>query len=876
MSAVHNLPKPAVAALPKPAPDRSEMIRAIEVLGGLDFVVELRSISSKGKKRTDAGYFDFVHRTAMADEAVRLNKAGAAVYLTMNPVDPQLLGRYNNRVEAYAPDTSTDANVVCRRHLLIDLDPVRPKNTAATDDQVEATRQRGRDCFRYLKALGWPDPIVAESGNGVHLIYPVDLTNDAESTLLIKNVLAGLAAKLDDGVVQVDQAVFNASRITKLYGSVATKGDHLPGAPWRLSRIVSAPTRSSVVTVEQLRAVHPVADAPRQERQRSGSLQAGQWDFDQFMLRLGIGYTQDVHEGSERFKLAHCPFNADHGQGEAAIFRRASGALGFRCFHNGCRDRTWDDVRELVDGPRSLRSSVATVATVAVAGAPDLTHSGDFDPGNNIPLSWPGPHELSVKVDAQPYPVDAIPTVIRAAVDEVRAFVQAPMPLVVSSALSALSLAAQAHVDVRRADKLEGPTSLFFLLLALSGERKSTLDGFFTKTHRDYEIEQAELAKPELKKHAAELSAWSAERDGILAAIKEAGRKGKEVGQLRNDLVELEGTKPEAPRVPRLIYGDATPEALTWSLAKSWPSGGVISSEAGAVFGAHGMGRESIMRTLATLNELWDGKPQRFDRRTSESFTVRGARLTVALQVQEETLREFYARSGSLARGSGFLARFLVAWPDSTQGRRLYAPPPATWPALGTFHRRIADILADPAPINEAGVLTPLMLELSPEAKVAWVSFHDAIESELAGGGDLESVRDVASKAADNAARLAALFHCFAGRSGAIREDDFEGASRIVAWHLNESRRFFGELALPPGMANAGKLDAWLLEFCAKGNVSEVATRTVLQTGPPPLRDRSALEAATRELEEFGRARIVKQGRRKVIAVNPALLGGNG
>ncbi|WP_143032874.1 DUF3987 domain-containing protein, partial [Nitrosomonas eutropha] len=56
-----------------------------------------------------------------------------------------------------------------------------------------------------------------------------------------------------------------------------------------------------------------------------------------------------------------------------------------------------------------------------------------------------------------------------------------------------------------------------------------------------------------------------------------------------------------------LIYADATPEALANGLAKRWPSSGVVSAEAGIVFGSHGMGKDSVMRNLAMLNQLWDG-----------------------------------------------------------------------------------------------------------------------------------------------------------------------------------------------------------------------------------------------------------------------------
>jgi putative DNA primase/helicase len=310
-------------------------------------------------------------------------------------------------------------------------------------------------------------------------------------------------------------------------------------------------------------------------------------------------------------------------------------------------------------------------------------------------------------------------------------------------------------------------------------------------------------------------------------------------------------------------------------LAKNWPSGGVVSAEAGIVFGAHGMGKDSVMRNLALLNVLWDGGNLTIDRRTTESFTVRGARLTVALQVQEATLRSFFDRSGGLARGTGFLARFLVAWPESTQGFRPFTEAPANWPALAAFNKRIAAILEQPAPVDENGGLNPPLLPLTAEAKMAWVAFHDAIESELASGGELYDVRDVASKTADNAARLAALFQVFDGAGGAIGAEAFESASRIAAWHLNEARRFFGELALPAELADAARLDSWLLDYCRRQKTNIVPRREVQRNVTPVhLRQKAVLEDALRELVEAGRVLLVQDGRRKEIHVNPALLDG--
>ena len=501
---------------------------------------------------------------------------------------------------------------------------------------------------------------------------------------------------------------------------------------------------------------------------------------------------------------------------------------------------------------------------------------GAINPDQPDNDGWPDPLPLTAKIDPEAYPLDALPETLRAAVEEVRAFTKAPIPLVASSALAALSLAVQTHADVKRAEKLQGPTGLFLLTVADSGERKSTCDGFFMQAIRDYEAEQAEAAKPLIKDHEAAMEAWKAKRGGIREKIRELSKRGKPAREQEAALRDLEHDKPVPPRVPRLIYGDATPEALKWNLAKGWPSGGVVSSEAGLVFGAHGMGKDSVMRNLATLNQLWDGVDISTERRTTESFTVRGARLTIALQVQEATLRSFFDRTGGLARGTGFLARFLLAWPESTQGYRPFSDPPESWPALARFNQRIAGILEQDVPIDEDGALSPPVLPLAVDTKAAWSMFHDAIESELRSGGELYDVRDVASKTADNAVRVATLFQIFEhGSGGAVGLAAFEGASRIAAWHLHEARRFYGELALPEEQADAARLDSWLLDYCRREKTNIVPRREVQRNVTPGhLRRKTALDLALAELEEAGRVQLVQDGRRKEIHVNPALMEG--
>jgi len=560
-------------------------------------------------------------------------------------------------------------------------------------------------------------------------------------------------------------------------------------------------------------------------------------------------------------------------ESDAATVGKFGDTFDLFCYyeHHGNRDAALKAAREKYCQPGSSSSSagvefgpdffensgqatVASVASVAVA-------------------EWPEPISLIVSQRPDPYPLEALPGIIGEAVGEVVGFVQCPIPLAACSALSAVSTVVQGLADIRRSERLEGPTSLYCLAIADSGERKSTVDDFFSRPIRDWETQKADEMKIDMKRFAAERQGWEARKAGIMTAIRDTAKKGKDTETLETNLTVLEANEPGGPTIPRVLFGDATPEALAFRLAHGWPVGGVLSSEAGIVFGGHAMGKDSAMRNMALLNSLWGAERVTIDRKTGPSFVVQGARLTMGLAVQSETVRAFLDSSKGLARGIGWLARFLIAWPESTQGTRLFRDPPHHWPHLEKFHRRLGSLLDSPLSFDEFGNLSPDMLELSPEAKAAWVAFHNEVEEELRPGRDMAETRDVASKAADNAARLAGLFHVFEnGPAGHVGIDHMETAASVITWHLYEARRFLGEIALPVAMTNALKLDEWILRYCRENGVSRISTRNIQQWGPGCTRDRKALHSALEELVDAARVRVVKDGRRILVEVNPALL----
>jgi hypothetical protein len=225
-----------------PQPDLPEILRALDLLSEPGQTVELRllDVQSHGQRfpTTMSGYFDDFG--ALAKAASQYGGAAKGVYVTLNPVNPVLLARASNRLRTVSKNDplTSDADIINRRWLPIDLDPVRPSGISSTEQEHALAIERAFQIREELRENGWPHPIVGDSGNGAHLLYRVELPcNDDE---LVKRCLLGLARRFDDDRVKVDQKVFNPSRIWKLYGTVSRKGDNIAERPHRLARVVEA------------------------------------------------------------------------------------------------------------------------------------------------------------------------------------------------------------------------------------------------------------------------------------------------------------------------------------------------------------------------------------------------------------------------------------------------------------------------------------------------------------------------------------------------------------------------------------------------------------------------------------------------------------
>jgi hypothetical protein len=206
-------------------------------------VTELRAIKVQqryGHPQTIAGFFDYEHLGVMAAEALRLDKHAKAIYFVLNQVSAAMLARICNRVRMVGEgETTNDSNIIARRWLPIDADPVRPKDISSTDIEKTAALEVVQRIRCHLTGEGWPLPILADSGNGYHLLYRIDLP--ANDSSIVERILKSLAARFNTDSVAIDQKVFNPARIWKLYGTTSCKGDSTLDRPHRRSCILEVP-----------------------------------------------------------------------------------------------------------------------------------------------------------------------------------------------------------------------------------------------------------------------------------------------------------------------------------------------------------------------------------------------------------------------------------------------------------------------------------------------------------------------------------------------------------------------------------------------------------------------------------------------------------
>lgn len=315
------------------------------VLKGEGKLTEVRLLAKKGgRQKNYSGYFKSVD--SLLSALAPFADSDYGIYYTLNAINEACYGRIQRERFVENPTTTSDQDVMGRDLVLIDLDPKRPSDTNASDEEVKYAWEVAQRIRDFLRDSGFYSPVMAMSGNGVHLLYRVQMANTPAVQELVKDFLKALDMMFGDDRIDVDTSVFNASRIAKMIGTRSNKGFDSDERPQRLSYFIDIPDTFEVTDIAYFQKIASII--PKQEKPSRYNRFAPSEDFDveAFFAQHNIAiHSVSKFSGGTKYVLEECPFNSNHKHPDAAVFKLDNGALGFRCLHASCQQYSWRDFR---------------------------------------------------------------------------------------------------------------------------------------------------------------------------------------------------------------------------------------------------------------------------------------------------------------------------------------------------------------------------------------------------------------------------------------------------------------------------------------------------------------------------------------------------
>lgn len=722
-------------------------------------VAELRAPKvRRGQYTTNAsGYFDDPEKLVAA--AALIDGTAEGVFVTLNPVRPELLARANNRLASGVKATTSDLDILARRFLLIDLDPRRPSGISATEDEKAAAMSLATEVKAHLHSLGYPDPIEADSGNGAHLLYAIELPREDEG--VVQGVLRALAFRFDTETVSIDQSVHNPARILKLYGTRACKGDSTADRPHRRSALVKVPEQLKPVPTELLEALAELAARPETVTVSQNG-RAGPFDVDAYLVKHGLNAVKrGPWQGGTRWVLERCPFGPEHADGSAFVVQLQNGAIGAGCHHNSCAGKKWPDLRDAIEP--GWRERPRTPDT----NKPEASRSKRNGRKNESLTPY------------APFPTEVLPEPVRSFVSEGSEAIGCDPAFIALPMLAGLASAIGNARRIRLKPGWYEPAILWAAIVGESGSQKSPGLDMAMKPLRDLQ----EKAFLKFKKDKEEYEVAKLEYERALAQWK----KLKSCGDPPK--------KPEEPVPERHYVSDTTVEALASVHAGQWRGLLLSRDELAGWLRSFNQYKATGGGDTAHWLEMHGGRPMVIDRKTGPQRIIYVPRASVSLTggIQPGTLKRCLDREHF---EDGLAARLLLAFPT----RRL-----KKWTEAGVSSERQVSIDLVFARLHEAqpdtdaeGEPLPGLADLTPEAKRLWIEFYNRHGKEQADmAGDVAAAW---SKLEGYAARLALVVHLVRWANGEdVRERNVDEHSvaagvRLSQWFGQEARRIYAIL----------------------------------------------------------------------------------
>lgn len=346
--------------------------------------------------------------------------------------------------------------------------------------------------------------------------------------------------------------------------------------------------------------------------------------------------------------------------------------------------------------------------------------------------------------DLPPFPVDALPDIIRRYVSAVAEHSQTASDMAAVISLGVLAICLQGKYKVEGTPGYYEPLSLYTVVIAAPGERKSSVMRDMTKYLYEYEQEYNQARSAEIRENRLQREALERQIAVLQKKLERAENRETEL-ELRQLQEQLEET-PELKPV-RFFADDCSSEALTSLMAANGGVFSVISTE-GGIFDIMA-GRYSNKANIDIWLKGHCGDTIYVDRMTRDSECIMHPALSAILSIQPSVLDEIM--SNTTMTGRGLIARFLYSSPPSRIGGRTFRTPSIPPEVSAAYRNLIFRLMA--LPIGEE----PKTLYLSEKAFDIMADYFQEHEQFLAGEG--QAISDWASKYIGAVLRIAGLLH---------------------------------------------------------------------------------------------------------------------
>ncbi|EKT55819.1 MULTISPECIES: YfjI family protein [Morganellaceae] len=444
-----------------------------------------------------------------------------------------------------------------------------------------------------------------------------------------------------------------------------------------------------------------------------------------------------------------------------------------------------------------------------------------------------------------------LPEFFQQLIGHIHAQTGASTDIILPTLLGVMGMGCHDNFDVQPIQGIRYPTSLYTLVLAKSGSKKTTVFRMLIAPVIQWEEAQKReygSAQAEYQRHEA---IWKIELKAHEKHYQKMFKDNGDVAEARRQLDECLQQAPVKPVQRRLIINDPTSEALTRELGQGYPVLTLASDEAGALFDGN------LFHKISLLNSLWCGESISVSRVSRDSDFISDARFSILLMLQPELFNHYLRKKGTKFRYSGGLARFLFVDLNNSLTRlddlntlRLDAH------AFDAFSSVLIAHLDKSALRREYGGERQC-ITLTVEAQKYWYEQQRIISDCIKQDTAFSHYEDFIARYMEHASRIAAVMQVFmTPNSTLITKETLNAAFYITQWYLNHFIAKTDETREP---SDAEKLLLWLEEHLVSNKSYDFRRNDIIKNGPYSLRRSDRLRPALEKLQQEAKVQLFEK-----------------